>query len=73
MFLILVKTNRKRGRGAVRRWTGMIGPEVLGGIHLDGCVVAQLSDRIIWYIDTPWLGDRYNLTMVAGSDKFEIE
>lgn len=46
---------------------------VLALIHLDGCVVAQLSDRIIWYIDTPWLGDRYNLTMVAGSDKFEIE
>ena len=23
----------------------------------------------LWYIDMPWSGDRYNLAMVAGSDK----
>lgn len=23
----------------------------------------------LWYIDMPWPGDRYNLAMVAGSDK----
>lgn len=26
------------------------------------------EDRL-WYIDMPWPGDRYNLAMVAGSDK----
>ena len=26
------------------------------------------EDRL-WYIDMPWAGDRYNLAMVAGSDK----
>ena len=26
------------------------------------------ADRL-WYIDMPWPGDRYNLAMVAGSDK----
>ena len=26
-------------------------------------------DDNLWYIDMPWPGDRYNLAMVAGSDK----
>lgn len=28
-----------------------------------------VPDDNLWYIDMPWPGDRYNLAMVAGSDK----
>lgn len=28
-----------------------------------------VRDNGTWYIDMPWAGDRYNLSMVAGSDK----
>ena len=30
--------------------------------------VYEPADKL-WYIDMPWPGDRYNLAMVAGSDK----
>lgn len=30
--------------------------------------IYEPTDKL-WYIDMPWPGDRYNLAMVAGSDK----
>lgn len=51
----------------------------LAGKFLKGiCGIRRKSYRLrfvfvpednLWYIDMPWPGDRYNLAMVAGSDK----